>query len=58
MPPNKNTASAENLEDIKTSLEMLAEEVSAIPQQQRQILKIAEDVRTLQQLNNEKDKKI
>lgn len=57
MPPKKNPSS-EDFEDLKKALDILTEKVSDVLQQQKIIMKLADDVKNLQLLNNEKDKKI
>lgn len=57
MGPRKILA-AEEVEDIKKSLDLLAEEVSAVRLQQKSILDLVEEVKVLRLQNAEKDKRI
>lgn len=45
MPPKRSSLVTEDLEEIKKSLDMLTEEVTAISLQQKKILKLADDVK-------------
>lgn len=58
MPPKKYPAQAEEVDDIKRSLDMLMEEVSVVRQQQKTIMSLVEEVKALRLQNIEKDKRI
>lgn len=58
MPPKKYPARAEEVDDIKRSLDMLTEEVSVVRQQQKTIMSLVEEVKALRLQNIEKDKRI
>ena len=58
MPPKKIPPHAEEVDDIKRSLDMLTEEVSVVRQQQIAIMSQVEEVKALRLENSEKDKKI
>ncbi|CAL8360362.1 unnamed protein product [Merluccius merluccius] len=57
MPP-KRAMTAEEGEDIKKTLEFLAEENSAVKQQQKRILELVEEVKALRIQNAEKDRRL
>ncbi len=54
----KKTPAAEEVEDIKKSLDFITEELSAVRLQQKSILDLVEEVKTLRIQNAEKDKRI
>lgn len=54
----KRTPTAEEVEDIKKSLDFIMEEISTIRLQQKNIIEIVEEVKLLRIQNAEKDKKI
>lgn len=57
MGPKKNlTLTTEEVDDIKKSLDFLSEEVSAVRTQQKNILKLDDEVKVLRLQNAEKDK--
>lgn len=56
MPPKKYPAHAEEVDDIKRSLDMLTEEVSVVRQQQKTIMSLVEEVKALRLQNIEKEK--
>lgn len=58
MPPKKHYTQAEEVDDIKRSLDMLTEEVPAVRQQQKAIMSLVEEVKALGLQNIEKDKRI
>lgn len=54
----KKNPMAEEVEDIKKSLDFITEEVSAVWMQQKSILDLVEEVKALRRQNVEKDKRI
>ncbi|KAJ8408799.1 hypothetical protein AAFF_G00246170 [Aldrovandia affinis] len=58
MPPPKKNLAAEELEDIKRSLDFLTEEVSDVKLQQKTILELVEEVKALRIQNAEKDRQL
>lgn len=54
----KRTPNADEIEDIKKSLDFLTEETSAIKLQQKYILDLVEEIRSLRNQNAEKEKRI
>jgi len=58
MPPKKIPPHAEEVDDIKRSLDMLTEEVSVVRQQQIAIMSLVEEVKALRLENSEKEKRI
>ncbi|KAM3613048.1 uncharacterized protein V6R79_019378 [Siganus canaliculatus] len=54
----KKTLSAEEVDEIKKSLDFLSEELSAVRVQQKSILELVEEVKTLRIQNAEKDKRL
>ena len=54
----KKTIAAEEVEDINKSLDFLAEDISAVRLQQRNILDLVKEVKDLRIQNAEKDKRI
>lgn len=57
MPPKK-AMTAEEGEDLKQTLEFLAGEISAVKQQQKDILALVEEVKVLRIQNAEKDRRV
>lgn len=57
MPPKKSPT-PEEFEDIKTSINSLIEEVTAVRVQQKQLLELLEEVKQLRLQNVEKDRRI
>ena len=59
MGPKKTlTLTTEEVDDIKKSLDFLSEEVSAVRMQQKNILKLVDEVKVLRLQNAEKDKRL
>ncbi|KAJ8393943.1 hypothetical protein AAFF_G00054760 [Aldrovandia affinis] len=58
MPPPKKNLAAEELEDIKRSLDFLTEEISDVKLQQKTILELVEEVKALRIQNAEKDRRL
>ncbi|KAJ8389951.1 hypothetical protein AAFF_G00112360 [Aldrovandia affinis] len=58
MPPPKKNLAAEELEDIKRSLDFLTEESSDVKLQQKTILELVEEVKALRIQNAEKDRRL
>ena len=57
MPP-KRAMTAEEGDELKKTLEFLAEEISAVKQQQKGILELVEEVKALRIQNAEKDRRL
>lgn len=57
MPPKKNRV-GEEVDEIRKALDFLAEDVTVIKTQQKQILELLEEVKILRIQNAEKDKRI
>ncbi|KAJ8378468.1 hypothetical protein AAFF_G00239320 [Aldrovandia affinis] len=58
MSPPKINLAAEELEDIKRSLDFLTEEISDVKLQQKTILELVEEVKALRIQNAEKDRRL
>ncbi|KAL4000613.1 heterogeneous nuclear ribonucleoprotein R [Sarotherodon galilaeus] len=58
MPPKKGTVSDDEMEEIKKSLNYMSGELSTISKQQKLLLDMMGQIKGLQKLNEEKDKKI
>lgn len=58
MPPKKPTITEEEVEDIKQSLNFMSGEISNIAKNQKLLLDMMSQIKDLQILNAEKDKKI
>ncbi|KAJ8386078.1 hypothetical protein AAFF_G00177670 [Aldrovandia affinis] len=58
IPPPKKNLAAEELEDIKRSLDFLTEEVSDVKLQQKTILELVGEVKALRIQNTEKDRRL
>lgn len=58
MAPPKKSPTAEEIDEIKNSLNFLTEKVSDVSTQQKDLLKLLDEVKHLRLLNDQKDKKI